>query len=350
MDDREKIKARLQELLKPEPQNFYDLSLQAYQDFDKTAHEQGEGYSCPDFPFFNQKMEGLLPGLYLIAAKSNTGKTAFMTNLMWSYCTHEENHLFGIYYSLDDSKNEVIPRLMSMLQQIPISVCSKPRRYMNAIEVMKHTDKDNPLIGEYEEYLVKREQALRQLEAQKEHFLVVDTDTVSGFEALVEHAHQVRQFVKEQDPRNDIMICIDAISDLQYTKKRFSSSDEKYRQISMDLKWLAKDFPVFGSAHLRKLNDKKRPTLDDLKDTNRLQYDASVVWLLHNDVSENKQNAAIFYGQSPDVQPIIEVDWSKNKKSSYKGRSFCYFAPNFSLTRECTEEDRKRYESLLYTN
>ena len=351
-----KIDSMLEDILKEDtdvtPQDYFALSNNVYDKFNESAYNRGKGYSCPDFPFFNKKMEGLLPGVYYFAARSNTGKTALMSNLMWNYCKNPENHLFGIYYSMDDSCNEVIPRMMSMLQEIPISVCSKPKRYLEMINKLKHEDPDSPQLEEYETYMEKRDIALNQLKEMNEHFYIVDHESISNFEQLIEHAKQVQAYVKEKDPQNDIMICIDAVSDLQYGKKRFSSSDEKYRQISLDLKMLSNelDIVVFGSAHLKKRNDTKRPIMDDLKDTGRFQYDASAIFLLYNDVSENKQNASIFYGESPDVQPIIEVDWAKNKKSSYKGRSYCYFVPDFSLVRECSDEDMKRYDSLLYSN
>ena len=46
--------------------------------------------------------------------------------------------------------------------------------------------------------------------------------------------------------------------------------------------------------------------------------------------------------------PIIEFDWAKNKKSSYKGRSFCYFAPEMSRAAECNADAMRRFNALLY--
>ena len=109
-----KIDSMLEDILKEDtdvtPQDYFALSNNVYDKFNESAYNRGKGYSCPDFPFFNKKMEGLLPGVYYFAARSNTGKTALMSNLMWNYCKNPENHLFGIYYSMDDSCNEVIFR------------------------------------------------------------------------------------------------------------------------------------------------------------------------------------------------------------------------------------------------
>lgn len=334
-------------------EDYFQLSRESYDTFDAYSYQVKHGYECPDFPFFSSKMEGLVPGLYLFAARANSGKTAVMTNLLWSYCTYQPNNLFCVYYSLDDSRNDVIPRMMSMLQQIPISVCAKPQRYIDAIESLK-TDMSQEAkerVEAYENLLTKREIALQQLKDNADKFYIVDSQEINSIEKLLSHAEKVQTYVKSIDPQNNIIIGIDSVFDLTFAKKRFHSKEEESREISSTLKRLAESLnvPVFGSCHLRKKSDKKRPIQDDLKDSGRLQYDAKAIFLLYNDVSENKQNATVFYGQAPDLQPIIEIDWSKNKASSYKGMSYCYFQPDYSYIQECTKEDMARYQTLMYS-
>jgi hypothetical protein len=67
-------------------------------------------------------------------------------------------------------------------------------------------------------------------------------------------------------------------------------------------------------------------------------------------VSENKQSAKIYQNVGADgyKRPILEFDWAKNKKSSYKGRTFCYFNPDYSKAIECDEEATKRFNALIY--
>ena len=103
------------------------------------------------------------------------------------------------------------------------------------------------------------------------------------------------------------------------------------------------------TAHLRKLNHNGRPSLDDLKESVRYQYDASVVFLVHNDVSKNKNNAKVFYNREgyADIQPVIELDWAKNKRSEFKGRSFFYFVPEFSYTTEANQQDTERFNNII---
>src|SRR5574344_1885815 len=115
-------------------EDFFETSIEQYDAFDEAAKAKGTGYTCPSFPMFDRYMEGLESGLYFFAGESNGGKTALMLKLLWDYSTFEDNHLFCLFFSLDDTANEVIPRIVAMKEHIPISVVSKPIRYQNAID------------------------------------------------------------------------------------------------------------------------------------------------------------------------------------------------------------------------
>lgn len=336
-------------------EDYYSLADDIYNSFDAKAFNKGHGYSCPDFPIFNERLEGLEEGLYVFAGESNSGKTAIMTNLLWSFCKNPDNKLFGIYYSLDDNTDEVIPRLIAMNKRIPISVGSKPRRYMDYIEANKNTT--DGIIGarvlQYEEYLKKREEGLKELRASNKDFLILDRQKIEGFEQLLDHAKKVQMYVKQFDPDNNIIIAIDSLADLT-VKKSFGTDKERIDYISRVVKQAANidlKVPIFTSYHVRKLNRDGRPTLDDIKESSRIVYEASLAFLVFNDVSKNKQGASIYY-TSPDSQekkPIIELDWAKNKKSSYKGRTYHFFTPDYSNVRECDKDSMTRYDAIIYT-
>lgn len=337
-------------------EDYYSLGKEIYDEFDEYAHKKGHGYLTLDFPIFNQKLEGLEEGLYIFAGESNSGKTAVMTNMMWSYCNNDNNKLFGIYYSLDDNTNEVIPRLISMNQCIPISVCSKPNRSIDFINENEDI-KESPISDEikmHKEYLKKRTDGLQQLRDANKKFLILDRQRISSFEQLQEHAKKVQQYVKSYDPDNNIIIAIDSLADLNFSTKKYATDRERIDNIAMAVKHMSNTelrVPVFTSYHLRKLNRDGRPTLDDMKDSSRIVYEASAVFLVFNDVSKNKQAANIYYTNPDDSEkhPIIEIDWAKNKKSSYKGRTYNYFVPNYSKIRECGKQESDRFDSLVYT-
>ena len=118
-------------------------------------------------------------------------------------------------------------------------------------------------------------------------------------------------------------------------------------------KWAVEvlDCPIFGSLHLRKIEQNRRPTIADVKESGRYAYEASVLFLVHNDVSRNKQAASICMrnDESDELIPVIELDWAKNKKSSFKGRTYQSFITNMSKVTECSKEVSDRFDNLIYS-
>lgn len=328
-------------------ENFFATTKNDYDSFNTRAWNKGDGYKIPSYPEMEDKLEGLEAGLYLFAGESNSGKSALMMNILKDICSHEPNKLYGIYYSLDDSKHEIIPRIIAMEQQIPISVASKPQRYQNIIE---HGDDDNALI--YEDQLKKREIGLQKLKDESNLFKIEDSSKIKNQTDLKKHIIKVQTFIKSIDPEMNVIIAIDSINDI---KLDFNTTSDKQKaefiacfvkEMSVEL-----DIVIFSSSHLRKLNGNRRPGVDDLKEANTLLYEASVVFLVYNDVSKNKGGAKVFWidDMAEDkLGAVIEIDWSKNKKSSFKGRTFTKFKPYYSLTLECKKEENKRYDQIIY--
>lgn len=336
--------------------DYYSIGRQIYEQFDEYAYKKGHGYTVSGFPIFNRRLEGMEEGLYIFAGESNSGKTAVVTNLIWQITKDPANKLFGIYYSLDDNRNEVTARLIAMNQLIPISVASKPKRYEDFVENYK--DDQTPVIQQerelYIEYLDKRKLGLRELMDANTQFLIQDTEDVPNLETLLDHMKKVQLYVKSFDPDNNIIVAIDSIADLTVDSKKFNTDRERIDYISKTIKKAANNelkIPVLGTYHLRKLNHNGRPTLDDVKESGRLVYEASMVFLVFNDVSKNKEAANVFSSLEDNEykQPIIELDWAKNKKSSYKGRTYHYFIPDCSKVIECDETVSRRYDALIYS-
>jgi len=327
-------------------ENFFATSIEDYNDFDKQAWAKGKGYSIPSFSGIEKNLEGLESGLFLLAAESNVGKSALMMNLIYDISMHKPNKLFGIYYSLDDAKFAIVPRIIAMDKLVPISVVSKPSRYKELID----NGAENSVL--YQEWLNKRTQGLIDLKTSSNAFKIEDSSRIKSSDDLLKHMKQVQVFVQSIDPEANIVVAIDSINDIHLSQPT-SSIKEKHDIIAKMVKhWAVTELniPIFSSIHLRKLNQARRPILDDLKESVEYVYEASIVWLLYSDVGKNKNNAKIYSAieGSEELGPVIEMDWAKNKMSSYKGRTFCYFSPEYSKAQECGEETSRRFNSLIY--
>lgn len=338
-------------------EDYFSLSRNNYDEFDKKARTKGNGYKIPSYPFVEAKLEGLEAGLYLFSGESNSGKSAAMMNMIKDICSYEENNLFGIYYSLDDTKHEIIPRIIAMEQSIPIGVASKPRRYEEMLEDAE-TCGDNYTI--YQEYLEKRQIGLEKLKSEADKFLIEDANKIKTSTDIVNHIRMVKTFLKsyytkqgndEKAEKMNVIIAIDALNDIKLDPKVYGriKKDEASEEVAKFAKDLSTQFDVvvFASSHLRKLNGNRRPTLDDLREANTLVYEASVVWLVYNDVSKNKQGAKIYWNDNQQPGPILEMDWAKNKKSSFKGRTFNKFSPNLSQIKECSLKEMEAFENMI---
>jgi replicative DNA helicase len=329
-----------------EMEDFFETTADELEEFEQYTWNKGEGYKVPSFPILEQKIEGLEAGLYLFAGESNSGKSAAMMNLLFDIATYPENNLFGVYYSLDDSKNEILPRVIAMNELIPIGVASKPQRYQNKID---NAEEGSATI---QDWLDKRAAGIQRLKDLKEMWKVVDGNTIKNAEQLYDHIKKVKRYLKAIDPDKNLIIAIDALNDIRFASKSYKPGNELNSAIAKTVKeWAVEfDIPVFGSTHLRKLNQNRRPVLDDLKESGEYVYEASIVWLVHNDVSKNKQAANVYYNAEgvEEKMPILELDWAKNKKSSFKGRTYQYFTPEMSKLSECQTDVMKRYDALVY--
>lgn len=315
-------------------------------DFVESCEQEGEGYEAPNFPLWSKHMEGLQNGFYIFAGFSNSGKTAFTSNLAFDYALNPDNHLFMLYYSLDDSKEDVIARMTAMRCRVPISVVRKPKRYESIVE----TGGDGAT--QYKEMLKRREKGLAEMKKLSRHFMVRDAEEISCIEKMLNHAKMVKTYLQARDEKANVIIVIDSLMDIDIDSEKFREERDRNTAISKLVKKYATvdiKCPIFGTAHVRK-NSGKRVQVSDLKESGRYEYDARAVFLITNDVSRNGQNAEIYYTDVNDSKkrPVLEIYWAKNKASSFKERTYCYFMPEFSLAREVDAEQTEVFDATIY--
>lgn len=328
-------------------QDYFSTLASDIDTFEEQAWKAKSGYETPNFPSFTKGLEGWSPGFYTFAAQPNAGKTALMLNILEDLCTTESNKLFGIYFSLDDSKNKVIPRVVAMRETIPISAVSKPARYKEMIE-NGHED-----TLAFNEYLVKRKAGLESLKADSNKMVIFDSTEIKTYTQLYDTIKNVYMYVKAQDEDANIVIAIDSLKDIVLDDIKLEQS-ERIAEVARRIKDISIEFNciVLSSMHLRKVNSNRRPTLDDLREANTLEYELDMCFLLYNDVSRNKQNAKIFRYESEhdtEKKQVLEIDWAKNKLSSYKGITFANFSPEYNKCVEVSEQAAEQYSLKLYT-
>ena len=247
--------------------NFFENMANDIDEFDKVAWENKAGFDTPSFPSFTEGLEGWSPGFYCFAGAANMGKTAIMLNIMEDLCMNADNKLFGVYFSLDDSKNKVIPRIVAMRELLPINVVAKPGRFKQMI-IDGHPDSINIATQ-----LDRREEGLQKLKSESNRFVIFDSQEIRTIDDIYEKARQIYTYVKAIDEEMNIVIGIDSLKDIEIpdlkltTNERIDMVAKKIKDLSIELNCI-----TFASMHLRKLNGNRRPTMDDLKDSNTLEY------------------------------------------------------------------------------
>lgn len=305
--------------------------LQKVQQIDDYSwNRDARGGLATGFPLFEEAIEGgVQSALYLIAAAPNVGKSAWLAQLLKQISRLNDN-VHVAYHSLDDSENELTPRIIACEQQITIAQAKNPARFM-----------DKPDI------IAKRNEGIKDLYRNAHKFSIWDSNDGTSVESVEQRIKELKMTLPEG---TKIVLGIDSIYDLTVESKQLQDK-ALYEYVAKTVKgWVtAYDVAIFATAHLKK-NGGRRPVNEDLKENNRLEYEANFIALLYNEVGVKEEGAQVYWldedGESK--MPVIEFRVGKNKLGSFKGTRFYEFMPNYSYCIEAPIESCRRYASLVY--
>lgn len=274
---------------------------------------------------------GISPSFILFAASPNVGKSAIVLQIIKNIADRND-HVFCEYLSLDDSLNLLMPRYIACDQAITISQAKNPQRF-----------------AEEKEIIEKRNNSIKKLYKNAHKFVMKDNSEGSSVEYLRKHIEELRMTLPEDIP---IIIGIDSYYDLTIEEKCYGEKNEQ-EKIAKAVKDITTDYNVtiLATAHLRKLNGDRRPTTDDLKENNRLEFEADLICLLYNEVGIKQEAAQIYWIDEENEElkmPVLEMRFAKNKISDFKGHLFYEMIPAKNIFVESSEEARRQYASRLY--
>ncbi len=262
------------------------------------------GYRLPDFPKIEAHTEGIQPGLYIIGAVSNVGKTSLLTGLVLSIL-HGNPETRAIYFSLDDNKEVIINRLLARL-----SVRQDSEGNPDGLRINQARKK--PENAWQKERLDAAYEGLHEL-VDSGRLNIRDISDVGDFSHL--------EILIRENPGN-LVVAIDGLYNIPMEEAGGGIRETNVERANR-LKALVDTYriPLIGTAEIRKkpTNTKaedKVPTLDDLMESGKYGYNANLVWLLHETGRCTKE--------ANDGKPIVdalEVDliFAKNKVSDFKG-------------------------------
>lgn len=280
-------------------------------------------------PLFNKALEGgFEQGLYILAAPPNTGKTAILMDLL-NDISKENEDIFLAVVSLDDAMHKITSRFIAVNQKMMIREVKNPKAYLDEPGVIEKR-------GAGMKYLKDNIDKIQFFDSRDGAFIEDWQEKIEGWRLTLPKSTR-------------IMIVFDSFSDL---RSRDYRGDKEEEHIARTVKEWTNEYDciVLGTAHMRKSNGKKRPTRDDIRGANTLEYEADLIWLLYNEVKVEKEGANVYWieADNPHKQPVLELDFSKNKITDYDGVLFYHFSPARNFITEATEERQTLYMTQVY--
>ena len=277
------------------------------------------GYRVPGFRELTDHIDGLQPGLYIIGAETNVGKTAFLCSLFWSLLKGTD--LTGFYFSLDDGKDIIINRLLAIETGIFLNQVQKPKEHNNQAKIQAAYD----TLGAY---------------ATEDRLVLLDIGDIESIDEIE------REITQRLHTDSNVFVMIDGLHNLdaggenQWDTRRMNEERANQLKAMVDTHRI----PVIATAELRKRNKAEKrndpPTLDDVKETGKYAYNANLVWLLYPEDMD---------AYNTTEEPTMKLQYAKNKLSHFRGTQDMTFsrAKSRITEREKAEETKEKPQSTL---
>lgn len=275
---------------------------------------EGQAGLRTGFPVFDNYMSGLCPGFWLFGGFPNSGKSSLVANLSWNMVRLNPDAIV-LVMTLDDSMEEWLAKYISIITKVPMSLVADQRNL-----------KKNPAM-------------LSRVKAAEQE--IIDTistgrleirDTSSGCNtssALVAWMDDVKQ----RHPKSRVAAWLDNFHNLSDP----GSDQRTIFSLASDRLHKAGDRGFFVGATIELIKNigqdrRARPTLEMIKETGDLEYDAKGVVLIANELNVNTDTERYWVaqiGNNTIKKPILDcyIDKCKNLYGVWKGCMPVQFDP-----------------------
>lgn len=281
----------------------------------------------PEFKpgLFETAFDGLQPGFYIVAAETNIGKTAFLTNLCLNILRCKENlNSRLLYLSMDDEKNIILYRFLAILSCISLpdlrrKLEDKTVKVRSNIDLRDGTEPENKTVSETAMQRKERadnaeKEIMKLLDRRLMVYDISDEDSNSMERAKV----IIRQAAEDaQKDGEQLFVAIDGLYNLEVGNTGGSIREANIERANQ-LKGIVDTYkiPLITTGEIKKSDngDKPRePSINDLMETSKFAYNASAVIMLAPGCDDMEK-----FRESDRVH--IKATVVKNKLSSFKGR------------------------------
>jgi len=263
------------------------------------------GYRLNNYTILSDYLDGVKPGLHIIAADPNCGKTALSSDLAIDILNSNKRGKIH-YYTIDDPKRSIVHRMLATMSNRPINTVNRKRNPADETPVNKaYCD------------LIRF--------ASEKRLSIFDSSDFSSAEQLMDHISKSRNEVE------DLIVIVDGVTNLTIDKR----TDDYHTELAMMFKesWKPNmkgdpSIPIIITNELRKREGSRKPFPEDIKGSRKWEYAADSVLLLYANDKEK-------FNKKEDMRTIIDV--AKNKFNHKRGAIYMEFVPELS-----------KFKSIMY--
>ncbi len=286
------------------------------------------------WPRFNEHMDGLAKAgaIIGISGAPNSGKSAWVTTLVANLLQFNKDASV-IYHILDDPREVGFAKLMSCLTQLPIHHILRAHKYLLGV----------PRLAEA--YHAAKDWLADKLRSGA---LVVKGQDMGAATQIVTRLIDTTR----ESTGNQVVYFADSFHSLDEP----DTPDERIRfkriaEWTMNMTETRRMTMVF-TVELTKAGFQGRPKLQHLAETGKLAFALKAAGMVYNELHDLRMDAQTFWIEEEKddsgrvvnqvKRPIIELDWPKNKMSSYKGTYYYRFYDHVARVEEMSLEDLKK--------
>lgn len=279
------------------------------------------------FGVLDEFMGGFRDGTYLVAGGPGTGKTSFVTQLLF-LLMHKNPTMQGVFLSLDQPYLDIVTRMFALCSELPVEMIRNPRKIQDR------------------EDMEKRLRGFEILEGIRERLQILDQ---SHDTFRLEDVEELLASAREEADDAPLMLAVDPV--LELAVSGLYTPEDKAGKIMEELRRMARKYRagILLGAHLEKAQRGQRPTISDLQNLPGLVYGADFVGLLYNDSLNDFESPFLEWewGTENLMVPLVELNVVKNKHRKELGRLFYRFYNEETRYKECTQAENDHYNEML---
>jgi len=284
------------------------------------------GLNLNRFKEINKDLDGLQDGFYLIGARENAGKTALLCNLFLDALesnqttTDTEKPVYGLFFSLDDTKNTILNRFIAILANgsLRINNIAKPNYLKQYTGKEQHYNK-----------------ATENILKLSESFYIFDSEEIQDINDI----QHLIELTKAQHPDKKIVVFIDSIFNLELSQDDQNAENrQQHIERAQQLKQINKTYslPLVCTVELRKeIKDKESheaPATSAIMESGKYSYNADLVFMLWYNKDQLKDLKAEKKTEAEKDNPVqVTLSYAKNKLSECRAWHTVNFKTNSSL-------------------